>query len=392
MKRRSLLLLLLLACGLSQDSLSTRQPDASLSLSHKKKDASKSKLFWLQKADEYQAPTTLPTTITMETLFGPLEITEPLLIELVAHPVLERLKDVDQHGPATHFGKWPSWSRYDHSIGVFALLYIYKCPLVEQVAGLLHDVSHTAFSHSADHLFKTGNEHSYQDSIHNEYLERMGLRPLLARYGLTIEEINPDRLEFTGLEQKNPILCADRIHYNFHAGLVHGHITQEQIYEMTESLHFENGKWFFDNQEHAQKLADIALHYCEHSLAPAANLVWHHWLCNALRRAATLGLVNAEEIHFGTDSYILAKLEASQDPYIREMLTKCRMPLNNYCIIDDASAADLVDYPKLRAIDPLVKLPGEAEELVLTMRNGDYQAAMEGLREKLKAGIKVRFL
>ncbi len=392
MKRRLLLLLLLLTCGLSQDSLSTRQTGTSLTLSQGEKATTNSMPYWLKKAKDYQSPNILPAAITVETLFGSLKITEPLLIELITHPVLERLKGVDQHGPATHFGKWPSWSRYEHSVGVFALLHIHNCPLVEQVAGLLHDASHTAFSHSADHLFNTGNEHSYQDSIHNQYLERMGLRPLLARYGFTIDDINPDRPEFTGLEQKNPILCADRIHYNFHAGLAHGHLTQEQIYEMAKSLHFENGKWFFDNQEYARKLADIALHYCEHSLAPAANLVWHHWLCNALRRAAELGLVNSDEIHFGTDSYILAKLEASQDRSIKEMLAKCRAPLNHYCSVDDTTAADLVDYPKLRAIDPLVKLPGETEGLVLTARDEDYQDAMEGLREKLKAGMKVRFL
>ncbi|MDQ5890749.1 MAG: uncharacterized protein QG604_623 [Candidatus Dependentiae bacterium] len=386
MRRLYLSLLLFISCATIAISHVKVKESSIVSVS-----AEQQPLHWLIQSQQYIQPATLPTEVTIDSLFGPLHITEPLLIELITHPILERMRDVDQHGPATHFGAWPTFSRYDHSIGVFALLHLHNRPLIEQVAGLLHDASHTAFSHTADHLFKTGNEHAYQDSIHNWYLTKMGLDKLLARYGLTIEEINPDRPEFTALEQKSPKLCADRIHYNFHAGLVHGLITQEELHDMAKSLHFENDAWFFSNQEHGRKLADISLYYTEHCLACAANLVWHCWLCKALEQAAKLKLITLEEIHFGTDSGILKKLANSSDPLIIEMLKRCHNPHKHYCTVDTETDADLVDIPKLRAIDPLIKIDGDLFGTPLTLCDDEYRKNMNALRQHLNNGIKVRF-
>ena len=44
-------------------------------------------------------------------------------------------------------------TRYEHSVGVMLLARRVGGGLREQVAALLHDVSHTAFSHVIDHVF-----------------------------------------------------------------------------------------------------------------------------------------------------------------------------------------------------------------------------------------------
>lgn len=90
------------------------------------------------------------------------------------HNILQRLKYVDQAGPITYFGYMPYFNRYEHSIGVLALLQKANAPLNEQVAGLLHDISHTIFSHIADHLlYKSNLEKSYQDTVHLKFLKTM---------------------------------------------------------------------------------------------------------------------------------------------------------------------------------------------------------------------------
>src|SRR5690554_5599914 len=89
----------------------------------------------------------------IETFYGLIDVEEPLLLELIEHPAFQRLKGVHQYGVSYYTTHKEEYTRYDHSLGVFALLRAKGSPLKEQVAGLLHDVSHTAFSHVGDWIF-----------------------------------------------------------------------------------------------------------------------------------------------------------------------------------------------------------------------------------------------
>ena len=59
-------------------------------------------------------------------------------------------------------------TRYEHSVGVMLLVRRFGASLDEQIAALLHDVSHTAFSHVIDYVF---NDHDHQ-SYHEEKKEQ----------------------------------------------------------------------------------------------------------------------------------------------------------------------------------------------------------------------------
>ena len=93
------------------------------------------------------------------------KICDPSVVELLESKVMQRLKGVDQHGIPHYFCNLSPFSRFDHSVGVYLLVKNAGASDKEQIAALLHDASHTAFSHTADFLFKNkGNfhqEHSY---------------------------------------------------------------------------------------------------------------------------------------------------------------------------------------------------------------------------------------
>lgn len=82
-------------------------------------------------------------------LYGSYKL-EPVLQELIETKEMQRLKKVQQGG-ATIFAN-PKWNttRFEHSIGTMLCMKLLGQPLDVQIHVLLHDVSHTAFSHVVD--------------------------------------------------------------------------------------------------------------------------------------------------------------------------------------------------------------------------------------------------
>jgi len=378
MKRFLLLFLIVLSCG----TIITPQL--------KLKQGTPPSLVAAQKYSHTAAD--LPAEMNIETLFGPVHITEPVLIELLNHPIMLRTQDIDQHGPPTYFAKQPTFSRYEHSIGVFALLRLYNRPLIEQVAGLLHDVSHTVFSHVADHLFKTGNQINYQDTIHEWYLDKMCLAQVLARHNLSIDAINPDQPEFCALEQKSPKLCADRIQYILHTAIVFHKMTKEELSDMMQTLHFDGSCWYFSSENHARTLANLSLYFTQNFWATAENLAWRHWLCSAIKQGIARNLITSDDIHFGTDASILAILNTSEDSYIKEMMHKCYNSGAHYKKTNSAESYDLSEHPKLRAVDPLVMLADETTPTSLSHRDSEYKKNLEEARRVIGQGTYINLM
>src|SRR5579872_6615413 len=104
---------------------------------------------------------------TIDTFYGSIEVEEPVLLELIHSPSFQRLKSIHQYGVAYYTTHREEYNRFDHSLGVFAILRAKGAPLDEQIAGLLHDISHTAFSHVGDWVFgKEYQEDDYQSIIY----------------------------------------------------------------------------------------------------------------------------------------------------------------------------------------------------------------------------------
>lgn len=92
--------------------------------------------------------------LTFETIHGSLVVDDPLAIELIQSPAMQRLKNIFQYGVNEFItpSRYP-YTRFDHCLCVYQLLKMHNASRKEQIAGLLHDVSHTVFSHVSDMLF-----------------------------------------------------------------------------------------------------------------------------------------------------------------------------------------------------------------------------------------------
>jgi hypothetical protein len=329
-------------------------------------------------------------SVHLTTLYGDYTINEPILVKLIQCPSVQRLKSIHQYGAVHYVYNYAPYSRYEHSIGVFILLRRYDAPLDEQIAGLLHDVSHTVFSHVGDFLMKrhTYINNSYQDDIHTWFLEQTEIPEILKKYGFEIHDILHKSDRFARLERDIPNICADRLEYNLYGGYLEKKFTATDICFMLDHLHFNNNEWFFDDISVAQKFAYNSLYLTEKLFASGSNWLLNMWTAKALRRALKLGILSLDDIHFGRDDEVWNKLIASSDSKIKTLLHHIVYDYQAYTEITDGSAYDYCIHPKFRGIDPWVKTAAGIERL--TALDKDFACAYQRLQERLHKGIRLK--
>jgi hypothetical protein len=321
---------------------------------------------------------------TIETFYGPIEVEEPVLIELIHAPALQRLKSIHQYGVAYYTTHPEEYNRFDHSLGVFAILKTKGASLEEQISGLLHDVSHTAFSHVGDWVFgKEYQEEDYQSTIHKLYLAVSGVEKILNRYGYTVEQILPKKAEFKMLEQPLPDLSADRIDYNIQGAYFQNFLTREEAQILFKDLFFENGRWLMTRKDLASKLMRFSLFMTEDCWGSAVNYVTSRWLADAILHGLKIGLISWNEFHFGVDQDIWDKLLTTQDPLIQKRMQMVTSPDAYYHFVEPSAASVLVKF-RCRGIDPWIRQEGKIVRL--TSIDPELAEAFKRTKEKSARG------
>ena len=197
-------------------------------------------------------------------IYGNKEISDPLALEIINSNSFQRLKGIDQAGwpPLWEKENFPmgefDHSRFAHSIGVYSLLGDFGASREEKIAGLVHDVSHSAFSHTIDYVLKQGSpeNQSHQDSFHEEYISKTDIPEILKKYGIDLEYILDDR-NFPLKEKDLPDLCADRIDYSLRTAVLFDEISQKEAQEILSNLKIIDNKWIFSNYQFARQYADL---------------------------------------------------------------------------------------------------------------------------------------
>src|SRR3954462_8272027 len=104
-------------------------------------------------------------------VYGEAEVNDPGGGALIVCPTCRRLEGIKQAGPSALAFPFKTVTRFEHSLGVHILLRTLGAGLREQVAGLLHDISHTAFSHAVDFVFSS-DEQDHHEALKPVFLER----------------------------------------------------------------------------------------------------------------------------------------------------------------------------------------------------------------------------
>lgn len=113
-------------------------------------------------------------------VYGETTIEEPVLLALLETDALQRLNGVLQHGISALIGITSPITRLEHSLGAMILVRRLGASLAEQIAALLHDVSHTAFSHVIDYVVDGHDSQSYHDEMKADYVAQTEIPAVLA--------------------------------------------------------------------------------------------------------------------------------------------------------------------------------------------------------------------
>ena len=276
---------------------------------------------------------------------------------------IERMKDVDQSGPARLFGpRVPKFTRYEHSIAVYALVKRFGLSKKEQLAALLHDVSHTVFSHVADYLFtkdmQENIETAWQDKEHLNILKMFKIQDLIAKFNLTLDDLDPENPKYKALDSKLPDMCADRIQYNIHTGVIFGLITKKDARDIVNNLNYKNEKWFFTDKGIAKKFAKLSIYFTKNFWGAAWNSSMNIHFAIAIKQAMQYSKETGEiSLTFNdlytTDSLFMKKLLfiASKCQKVNLALQQCKQPVQK---IHGCTYKKIHICPKFRGIDPLI--------------------------------------
>ena len=146
-------------------------------------------------------------------VYGTHYITESVIIDLLKSKPILRLKNISQFGVPDQYYHIKNYNRYEHSVGVMILIKSLGGSLEEQIAGLLHDVSHTAFSHVIDWVIGEAGDETYQDTKHEDIVGSGEIGRILKKYKYNPKAMS-DYHNFKLLERDIPELCADRVDYS----------------------------------------------------------------------------------------------------------------------------------------------------------------------------------
>lgn len=274
-------------------------------------------------------------------VYGKFEIDSPVLIELINSPSIQRLKGINQLGVPTEYYPFPSYSRYEHSIGVMLLLKRLGANEEEQIAGLLHDASHTAFSHMIDWVIKgQGGGESYQDENHLSFLKKTELPAILKNFGYDVEGI-ADYHRFSLLERNIPDICADRVDYALRE------FPDDLVSACLASLTVKDGFMVFNNSRLAELFATNFIDRQKLNWGGLEAVNRYYYFAKALRIALELDVIKFEDF-YKDDAYILDLIKDCQDEKFKRIITA--LSVKNW---DDKPQSGQRMAKKVRYVDPL---------------------------------------
>lgn len=291
-------------------------------------------------------------------IYGELVIDEPVITELIASHPMQRLKEISQDGAVHFIQPIRNVTRYEHSIGTWYLSSLFKRPIEEQIASLLHDIPHTAFSHVIDFVVNDPDQ-GYHDQFTKQVIMQSDIPAICLRHGIDIEKVLKKE-DFYLLDNSLPDISVDRWDYFMRDGFTFGLLPQQTIDLFLHSMKEKRERFYFEDTSIARLFAIMFLNCC--------RLIWldpiSHGSFFLLAEALKLGIQKkmiTEKDFFQTDDYVMHKLKSAHYPPIDALLD--RLQPGEHFVYASQAEAEFYGPNKARFVDPLVTIKGTLQRV-----------------------------
>ncbi len=305
-------------------------------------------------------------------IYGKAKITLPVIVELIKSKPIQRLKGICQFGVPDELYNQKNYNRFEHSIGVMILLKKLGASEEEQIAGLTHDASHTAFSHVIDWVVSDGGAEEEQDRQHEKFIYSSKISPILIKYGYSSKRI-ANCHNFKLLEDKIPNICADRLDYAFRE------FPKSIADKCLQSLLIKKGRLVFKGSVPALLFANNYLGKQKNHWGSFEAASRYRLLADVIREAMTDKILSLSDF-WQDDKYILRKIKKSKNPKIKKLLGVLRKKS-----LSSLPKSNLVVYKKFRYVDPIFLSNNKLVRL--SKVNNNFKHRLESNRNYNKRGI-----
>lgn len=251
--------------------------------------------------------------------------------------------------------------------------------LKEQIAGLVHDVSHTSFSHTIDWVFGDPTKEDFQDKLHENIIERSEIKNILTKYGYVPKEISGVD-NFSLLEREAPNLCADRIDYTLREAALR--VDSDKAKFCFNNLINYNNKFVFKSVESAKSFSEFYSKFQKEHWGGNEAKARYHILAEILKIGLKRKLLYFEDFK-RTDDFVINLLKNSKDEDIIDGLNLLK---NGFFIKEDIYGSVELKS-KFRYIDPEILIDNKIVKL--SEISEDYRLFLENEKINSKNYVKV---
>ncbi|MGX5471163.1 HD domain-containing protein [Bacillus toyonensis] len=321
--------------------------------------------------------------IISDVLYGEFEV-DQVLEELILSKPVQRLKGIHQTGASYLMNEKWNVTRFNHSVGVMLLIKKLGGSVEEQIAGLLHDVSHTTFSHVIDYVFDNMNE-SYHEEIFSSVVKNSEIPAILSKYGYNYEDILLDDSKWTLLERSAPELCADRVDYTLRDMYTYGYVSLEEVHNFLSDVIEVDGKMVLQNIKMAEWFTETYYKEVIDFFMQPTNIYGNDMLAKTLKLALHKQVIHADDLLL-EDHELIVKLRLCNDSEVHALLRKVHP---NVKVREDRSEYDLYQKNKVRLIDPPLLREGKivqssvVSEKIREMSDIAYEKSVRGMYVKV---------
>ncbi len=295
-----------------------------------------------------------------DSVYGKINIKEPVILELIESKPVVRLKKITQHGPSVynkHYNK-RIVTRFEHSLGVCVLLNKLGASLEEQIAGLLHDVGHAVFSHAIDFLYP---EHcgEFDKKYHRELILNSEIPTILKKYKINLEKVLNEN-NFPILEKNLPNLCADRVDYFLRDPFLTNSFKKDFI---IESLSIYNKELIFTKSKAAFYFSKQYLKMNHIFWARSLDEVLYFLMVDIFKIALGKNLISKKDFFLDEETF-MKKIQDFKDKDIEEKLFLIKnLKVSDIKVSEKKIKNGYFIKSKYRIIDPAVQVGNNIKRL-----------------------------